>query len=115
MEEININDTENTETKVESEEKSNTEELPQSESNHLPLEQIYSERNFKPQKSEHFGDVLVAQIALCMVISLAVTVINIAKPGLARDIAFRFRDMTGGQPEEFFKKAVSEVLKFINA
>lgn len=113
MEELNIENSE-TKTEVELEEKPHTEESPP-EPICIPTEQIGPERNFKSRKSEHFGDVLVAQITLCMVIALAIVAINIAKPGFARDIALRFRDMTGGQPEEFLKKAVSEVLKLINA
>lgn len=75
----------------------------------------YSIRDEKKKNSEHFGDVLVMQITMCIIILLILAGVNLVIPGFAQDFVNKFVEMTGHGPEEFFKKAVDEVMKYIYA
>ncbi|MGN1086524.1 MAG: hypothetical protein ACI4Q5_05775 [Porcipelethomonas sp.] len=66
------------------------------------------------ERSEHFGDVLVMQITFCIILLLILAAANIIKPGFAESFAGRFREMTGGEPEEIFEKAVVKAIRMIN-
>lgn len=71
----------------------------------------YSGRN---RGGEHFGDVLVMQIAVCIILALAFAVANIIVPETVESLVKLFCEMTGGEPEDLVKKAVSKALSVIN-
>ena len=66
------------------------------------------------ERSEHFGDILVMQITLCIILLLILVTANMIKPGLAHNFVSRFREMTSGEPEEILEKAVDKAIRIIN-
>lgn len=79
----------------------------------MPLEEIHVRYEKKSGKKESFGDILVTQITLSIILLLGFALMNIIKPDFVREAVVYFRDMSRGEPEEFFKSAVREVMKII--
>lgn len=75
---------------------------------------VRSKHEESGKRNEHFGDVLVMQITLCIILLLILAAANIIKPGFAESFVGRFREMTGGEPEEIFEKAVDNAMRIIN-
>lgn len=78
------------------------------------IDMVRSKHESEGERSEHFGDVLVMQITLCIILLLILAAANIIKPGFAESFTGRFREMTGGEPEEIFEKAVVKAIRMIN-
>ncbi|MCI7804588.1 MAG: hypothetical protein MR503_05900 [Oscillospiraceae bacterium] len=78
------------------------------------IDMVRSKHESGGERSEHFGDVLVMQITLCIILLLILAAANIIKPGFAESFTGRFREMTGGEPEEIFEKAVVKAIRMIN-
>lgn len=78
------------------------------------IDMVRSKHESSNVRSEHFGDVLVMQITLCIILLLILAAANIFKPGFAESFAGRFREMTDGEPEEIFEKAAARVISIIN-
>lgn len=81
----------------------------------IQLKHERNERNMSKEKKESFGDVLVMQITLSVILLLVFAVLNILKPDFVREAIVYFRDMSRGEPEKFFENAVQEVIRIIYA
>ena len=54
------------------------------------------------------------QLTLCVILLLVFAVINILESDITRWYAEKFRDMSGGETEKIFERAVFTVLKYFN-
>lgn len=78
------------------------------------IEMVRAKHENSDIRSEHFGDVLVMQITICIILLLIVAAANIIKPGFAENFVVRFREMTGYETEEIFEKAITKAVSIIN-
>ncbi len=78
------------------------------------IEMVRAKHEDSRVKTENISDVLVMQIILCVLLLIIITISNILFPEFTDDFAARFRRMTSGDTEEFFKDAVSKVINIIN-
>ena len=78
------------------------------------IELVRSKHDNVSIKTERLGDVLVMQLTLCVILLLVFAVINILESDITRWYAEKFREMSGGETEKIFERAVFTVLKYFN-
>lgn len=78
------------------------------------IELVRSKHENVSIKTEHIGDVLVMQLTLCVIMLLIFAVINILESDITNWFTQKFREMSGGETEKIFEKAVFTVLKYLN-
>ncbi len=78
------------------------------------IELVRSKHEGYTTVNESFGDVLVMQISLCIILIIILIVINIISPNITKDFVGMFKKATGGETEKIFEKAVFTVMNFIN-
>lgn len=78
------------------------------------IELVRSKHDNVSIKTERIGDVLVMQLTLCVILLLVFAVINILESDITRWYAEKFREMSGGETEKIFERAVFTVLKYFN-
>ena len=76
------------------------------------IELVRSKHDNVSIKTERIGEVM--QLTLCVILLLVFAVINILESDITRWYAEKFREMSGGETEKIFERAVFTVLKYFN-
>ena len=73
------------------------------------IEEIRKKRKINAEGEEHLNDIIITQCIICIILAVAVVVLNLFYPELSAGFVERLREYSGAETEEALARIIRSV------